>query len=386
MAHEIRVGMVGYKFMGRAHSHAFVDVPVMFKPAAVPVLQAVCGRDEAGVGAAAAEYGWKSHETDWRTLVARDDVDIVDIATPTDSHAEIAIAAAEHGKHVFCEKPLAMNLAEAKAMLAAAEHGGVKHQAGFNYRWLPAVMLAKRMIAEGRLGTIRHFRAQYLQDWIVDPDFPLVWRLDKSVAGLGVLGDLGSHVIDLARYLVGEITSVACLLDTFIKERPVLAETADGLSAAGGGEERGEVTVDDAALFMARFADGATGSFEVSRLATGRKNFEVIEINGSEGSLAFNLERLNELQYYSLADTEGEQGFRTILATDPGHPFVDHWWPPGHTLGWEHSHVHQMFELCDAIGSDRMPDPSFADGERCQAVLEACAQSAESGQWVGIPA
>ena len=384
MARELRVGMVGYKFMGRAHSHAFVDIPVMFKPAATPVLQAICGREEAGVRAAQAEYGWKSYETDWRVLVARDDVDVVDVATPTNSHAEIAIAAAEHGKHVFCEKPLAMDLPQANAMLEAAERAGVKHQTGFNYRRLPAVMLMKRMIEDGRVGTIRHFRAQYLQDWIVDPDFPLVWRLDKSIAGAGVLGDLGAHVIDLARYLVGEVTSVVCLMETFIKERPLVAEAAGGLGAAAG-QERGEVTVDDTAIFMARFASSAVGSFEVTRFATGRKNYETIEINGSEGSLAFNLERLNELGYYSRSDAEGEQGFRTILATEPTHPYLDHWWPPGHIIGWEHSHIHQMFELCDAIGQNRMPEPSFVDGARCQAVLEACAQSAESGSWVDVP-
>lgn len=383
MQKSLNVGMVGYKFMGKAHSHAYAAVPMFFKPAAVPVMKAICGRDERGVIEAAQTYSWQSHETDWRKLVERKDIDLVDISTPTDSHRDIAVAAAQNGKHVFCEKPMAMNLDEAKQMLEAVTKAGVKHLVGFNYRRVPAVALAKRLIDQGRLGRIYHWRAVYLQDWIVNPEFPLVWRLQSAIAGSGALGDLGAHIIDLAQYLVGEIDSLSAVSETFIKERP-LPTAGTGLTAAAG-EERGKVDVDDAVLILARFKNGAVGSFEATRFATGRKNFNCFEINGSTGTITFNLEKLNELQFLSQEDHPDSRGFRTILATEPTHPYLSAWWPPGHIIGWEESHIHQVYDLCDSIGRDVMPSPSFADGVRNQAVLEAAARSALSGQWEKIP-
>src|SRR5262245_60909554 len=265
MAGTIGVGLVGYKFMGKAHSNAYRQVASFFPDVALrPEMKAICGRDEAAVRDAAVQFGWQGYETDWHKLIARDDIGLVDVSTPGDSHAEISIAAAEHGKHVFCEKPLANTLAEAKQMLAAVQKAGVVGMVNFNYRRVPAVQLAKKLIDEGRIGKIYHWRAVYLQDWIMDPNFPLVWRLNKDAAGSGTLGDLGAHIVDLARLLVGEIAAITGLTETFIKQRPVLGATTGGLGAAGG-EQMGEVTVDDAALFLARFANGAVGTFEVTR-------------------------------------------------------------------------------------------------------------------------
>ena len=288
--------------------------------------------------------GWEGYETDWRKLVAREDIDLVDITTPNRTHRDIAVAAAQAGKHVFCEKPLVMNLAEAKEMLAAVEEAGVKHMVNFNYRRCPAVGLAKEMIEAGELGEIYHWRAAYLQDWIVDPEFPLVWRLRKQVAGSGSLGDLAAHSIDLARYLVGEIEEVVAMAQTFIKERPLPTAMA-GISAEAG-EERGEVTVEDAAAFMAWFENGVFGTFEATRFALGRRNCNRFEINGSKGSLVFNMERMNELLYYSQEDTKGRQGFRRIQATDPSHPYMEAWWLPGHIIGYEHTSLLMLSAIC----------------------------------------
>jgi len=382
MGKEVRIGLVGYKFMGKAHSHAYRDVTMFFDMKAVPVMKAICGRTKEEVAKAAKIYGWQSYETSWEKLIQRDDIDLIDIATPVNLHKDIAIAAAKAGKHILCEKPMALNLNEARQMLEAAEKAGVKHMIGFNYRKVPAIALAKRLIDEGALGKIYHFRAVYLQDWIVDPNFPLVWRLRKEVAGSGALGDLGSHIIDLARFLVGEFDRAICTTQTFIEERPE-ASYVTGLTAKAG-KKMGEVSVDDAAIAMVRFKNGALGSFEVTRFAPGHKNCGRIEINGSKGSIFFDLERINELQFFSREDKNYAQGFRTILVTEESHPYLKAWWPPGHVIGWEHAMIHEIYELMEAIANDRMPSPNFGDGLKCQEVLDALDRSAREGKWVRI--
>ncbi len=384
MAKKVNVGLVGYKFMGKAHSHAYHDVAMFFDLDAVPVMKAICGRDEKGVKAAAERFGWETYETSWEKLVKRDDIDLVDITAPSNAHKEIGIAAAEAGKHVFCEKPLALNLADAREMLRAVEKAGVKHMINFNYRTAPAVALAKKMIDDGLIGKIYHFRGVYLQDWIISPDFPIVWRLDKNVAGSGSHGDLNAHIIDIARYLVGEFDCVVGMEETFIKERPLTEiGTTGGLHAKATGG-KGEVTVDDATLFLARFTNGAVATFEATRFAAGRKNHNRFEINGSKGSIVFNLERMNELEYYNVDDPEGLQGFRVIQATDPSHPYLHAWWPPAHIIGYEHTFIHQVYNLMQAIAQDKMPSPSFVDGVKCQEVLDAVVKSIQEKRWVKI--
>jgi predicted dehydrogenase len=381
------IGMVGYAFMGAAHSHAWRTAGRFFDLPLAPELTALCGRSADGVAAAAERLGWRSVETDWKALLARDDVHLVDICTPGDTHADIAIAALDAGKHVLCEKPLANTVEEARAMAAAAERAaarGVRSMVGFSYRRVPALALARRLVADGRIGEIRHVRAAYLQDWIVDPEFPLVWRLRKESAGSGALGDIGAHIVDLAQYLTGDLlTGVSALTETFVKERPlpVVSSAAGGLSGSAGsvGSARGEVTVDDAALFLGRLAGGALASFEATRFATGRKNALRIELNGSLGSLAFDLESLNELQLYDGTEDADTAGFRRILVTEPTHPYVAAWWPPGHLLGYEHTFTHQAVDLVADIAADRDPVPSFADGLRVQLVLDAVQRSAANG-------
>ncbi|MEU0274293.1 Gfo/Idh/MocA family oxidoreductase [Streptomyces sp. NPDC006307] len=372
--------MVGYAFMGAAHSQGWRTVGRVFDLPLRPVLAAVCGRDAAAVRAAADRHGWAAAETDWRDLVARDDVQVVDVCTPGDSHAEIAIAALEAGKHVLCEKPLANSVAEAEAMVAAAERARARGQVamvGFNYRRVPAMAYARRLIAEGRLGALRHVRVTYLQDWLVDPDFPLTWRLRREHAGSGALGDLGAHVVDLAQYLAGEpLVGVSALTETFVRERPLLAGASAGLAAVGGAG-RGAVTVDDAAVFTGRLASGALVSFEATRMAAGRKNALRLELNGERGSLAFDLERLNELSFYDGSDPAESAGFRRILVTEQDHPYLEAWWPPGHALGYEHTFTHQARDLVHAIASGTDPVPSFADGLQVQRVLAAVEESAE---------
>jgi predicted dehydrogenase len=381
---KLNIGMVGYKFMGKAHSHAYKEAPMAFPGAPVPVMKAICGRNRDGVEQAAAQFGWETAVTDWRELVSRDDIDIVDINAPSDAHKEIAVAAARAGKHVFCEKPLALTLADAREMLQAAEEAGVKHMVCFNYRFAPAVQLAKKLVQEGRLGRIYHFRAWFLQDWIVDPDFPLVWRLDKTIAGSGAHGDLGAHLIDLAHFLVGDITEVVGMSETFIKERP-LPSSMTGLSAKGDASApKGEVTVDDATLFLARFANGALGSFEATRFAPGHRCTNAFEINGSKGSVKFDFERMNELQVYFTDDAEDVQGFRRVMATDPAHAYMDAWWPAGHSIGYGQTFTHVVVELLNAIAEDRQPEPNFRDGVKCQAVLEAVEKSVEERRWVSV--
>lgn len=379
-----RIGMIGYKFMGKAHSNAYKSLPMFFPQALKPEMAVLCGRNAEDLKQAAEQLGWQEQVTDWRELIAREDIDLVDINAPSDVHKEIALAAAKAGKHLFCEKPLALSLADSREMLEAAEAAGVAHMVGFNYRFSPAVRLAKKLIDSGRLGRIYHFRAWFLQDWILDPEFPLVWRLQKEIAGSGSLGDLGAHLIDLAHFLVGDIGEVTGLSETFIKERPLAAEMT-GLSAKGSADgPRGEVTVDDATLFLARFANGAIGSFEATRFAAGHRSTNAFEINGSLGSVRFDFERMNELEVYLTSDDEDVQGFRRVLATDPAHEYAAAWWPPGHTIGFEHTFIHEVLELMNAIEEGRQPEPNFRDGVKCQAVLEAVERSVAERRWVGL--
>jgi predicted dehydrogenase len=378
------VGMVGYAFMGAAHSQAWRTAPHVFDLPVQPNMAALCGRDAAAVRMAAARLGWRAAETDWHALIKRDDVQLVDVCTPGHLHAEVAIAALEAGKHVLCEKPLANTLAEAEVMAAAAARAasrGVRAMTGFNYRRVPAVALARQLVTEGRIGQLRHVRASYLQDWLVDPSFPLTWRLQRDRAGSGALGDLGAHLVDLAQYLTGElIAGVSAATATFVGERPLL-------EAPGGAPRSGPVTVDDTAIFIARMPSGALASFEATRFATGRKNQLRIELNGDRGSLAFDLERLNELQFYDRADESAEAGFRRILVTEPGHPYLSAWWPPGHVLGWEHTFTHQVRDLVIAIAAATDPAPSFQDGLQVQRVLAAVEQSAaRESSWTPVPA
>ena len=379
---EIGVGLVGYKFMGRTHSNAYRQVARFFDVDPAPRMVAIAGRDEAAVKDAAAELGWESYETDYHALIKRDDIQLVDVATPGFTHKEIVVAALEAGKHVLCEKPLANTLDEAQEMLTAARKAGTITMVNFNYRRVPAVQLAKRLVEDGKLGEIRHFRAQYLQDFILDPQFPLIWRMKKELAGSGALGDIGAHITDLAQFLVGPITEVAGTLQTFIKERPVEATSGGGSGlAANRGQEMGDVTVDDAVSFLARFESGAMGTFDATRLAAGRRNRNTFEINGSKGSVVFDLERMNELQVFLVDDEEGLQGFRTINVTEPVHPYTEHWWPAGHIIGYEHTFIHVANDLLNGIGTGENPHPDFEDGFRNQAVLDAVMRSADSGGW-----
>jgi predicted dehydrogenase len=381
--------MVGYQFMGKAHSHAYRDVGMFFKPDVLPVMKVLCGRNEANVKEAAKTFGWEDWETSWRKFIKRDDVDLVDIVTPNSTHKDIAVEAARAGKHIFCEKPLAMNFNEAKQMVSAVEKAGVKHMAAFNYRKVPAIAFAKKLIEEGRLGKIHHFRAVYLQDWIADPDFPLVWRLKKNVSGSGVHGDLNSHLIDLGRFLVGEFDSVVGMDTTFIKERRV-ENTELKTSNLRFGKNRkrkpmmAKVTVDDATLFLARFKNGAIGSFEATRFARGRRNAQRIEVNGSEGSILFELEDMNILWFYDTKDARGLQGFRRIQVTEQEHPYIKAWWPAGHIIGYEHTFVHLVYELLQAIAEKRLPSPNFYDGLECQRVLDAVTTSIKDERWVRV--
>ena len=381
MKKKLNVGIVGYKFMGKAHSNAWKQAPYFFDLEAEPQLKVACGRHEDSVRAFADRWGWQDIETDWRKLVARDDVDIIDISLPQYLHHDVAVAAAKAGKHIFCEKPLAVSYEQAKDMYETAEQNGVKHYLNHNYRRCPAVRLAKRLIEDGKLGDIYHWRGAYLQSWIVDPEFPLTWHLKQETAGSGPHGDLNSHSVDLARYLVGEIKSVTGMTASFIPERPLpdeeAAGTFKGVSKAG---EKGKVTVEDAAFMLAEFENGALGSFEATRFAVGRKNYNYFEIYGSKGAIIFNLERMNELQYFSADDPDYAQGFRTILATEPSHDYIAGWWPPGHIIGYEHEFVHAVVDFVNAIVKDEKIEPNFYDGMKEMQVLEAGLKSAREGR------
>jgi predicted dehydrogenase len=381
------VGLIGYAFMGAAHSHAWHTAPRFFDLPLRPRLAVLAGRDAEKVTDAAARLGWESTETDWRKVLERDDVDLVDVCTPGDTHAEIAIAALDAGKHVLCEKPLANSVAEAEAMAAAAERAharGVRAMVGFTYRRVPAVAFARQLVADGRIGEIRHVRAQYLQDWIADPSAPMSWRLEKQRAGSGALGDIGAHIVDLTQFITGEaITGVSALLETFVHERPLPASS--GRLSGVGGTEMGQVTVDDAAVFLARFTGGAVATFEATRFASGRKNAIRIEVNGSRGSLAFDFEDMNVLHYFDAAEPAETAGFRRVLVTEPEHPYVSAWWPPGHGLGYEHGFTHQVVDLVTAIAKGDDPAPSFADGLQVQRVLDAVERSAaDRSSWTVV--
>lgn len=370
----LAVGLVGYKFMGKAHSNAWRQTPHFFDLPVNIRMKTICGRDAAAVKRAAAKFGWEKPETDWRRMIDDSQIDIVDICTPNDSHCEIAVAAALAGKAIICEKPLGRTVAEAEKMWRAVKKAGVVNMICHNYRRIPAIVLAREMIDRGELGDIFHFRARYAQDWIVDPDFPLVWRLKDDAAGSGALGDIFSHIVDLARYLVGELKEVSAAMETFVKQRPL------SLSA----RKRGRVTVDDAVTMVGRFRSGALASLEATRFASGRKNSMTFEINGSAGSIEFDLEEMNRLKFFSARDPHGRQGFRDILVTESSHPYMDKWWPPGHIIGYEHSFIHTIADFAKAVVAGKNVHPTFEDGLRNQRILEAVAGSAESRKWVRL--
>jgi predicted dehydrogenase len=373
MKKEINIGIIGAQFMGRAHSNAWSDVSRFYDLPFTPVLKAACAIDPASEQEFAKRLGWQSFEPSWEKLVQRDDIDIIDICTPNHLHMPIAVMAAKMGKHIICEKPLAMTADEAKQMLYAAESSGVHHMVAFNYRRVPAIALAKKMIDEGKLGTIHHFNAVYYQDWLVDPEFPWVWRNDVKVAGSGAHGDMNAHTVDLARFLVGEIESVCGVEKIFVNQRKK-AET----------NEIGVVTADDSTCFFAKFESGALGNFIATRFATGRKNYLRLEIFGNKGSVIFNLERMNELEYYSKDDDPGEQGFRNIVVTENTHPYIDKWWPPGHIIGWEHTFIHEIGDFLSAVAYNKKTSPDFYDGYKNQLVLDTVMDSAKKGKWLDV--
>ena len=384
----LRVGMIGYRFMGKAHSNAWRQAPRFFPLEADLEMHTICGLNPEGVAAASRELGWKNASTDWKAVIENPEIDIIDINTPNDSHAEIAIAAANAGKHVLCEKPLALTVGQCREMLDVAKKHGVVHMVCHNYRRIPAIAHAKKMIEEGAIGKLFHYRACYAQDWIVDPNFPLVWRLQKGVSGSGAHGDINAHIIDLGRYLVGEFAEVCGLMNTFIKQRPLedAAAKGDGLGGTAGAAKMGEVTVDDASMFIGRFANGALANLEATRFALGRKNNIAIEINGSQGSLFFDFEDMNRLQFFDNRQPEDRQGFSDILVTQPGgtHPYVGQWWPPGHILGYEHTFVHTLADFVNAVLAGQSVQPTFEDGLKNQRVLEAVEQSANTKQWTTV--
>ncbi len=379
MARTFRVGLIGYRFMGKAHSNAWRQAPRFFNLKANVELHTICGRNAASVQAARAQLGWQNAATDWQEVVESPLIDIVDIGAPNNLHAEIAIAAARNGKHILCEKPLALNVKQAEAMLAAAQKAKVVHMVCHNYRRIPAIALAKKMIGEGALGRIFHFHARYAQDWLVDPEFPINWRLQKETSGSGANGDINAHIIDLGRYLVGEFKEVCGLLNTFVAERP-LAE-----ALAKGARKMGKVTVDDAALFIGRMENGVLANLEATRFAAGRKNHIEIEINGSKGSLYFDFEDMNRLKFFNGDDPKDRQGFRDILVTERGvQPYIANWWPPGHIIGYEHTFIHTIADFVNACAEGKPVQPTFEDGLKNQRVLAAVEESNQKGRWVKL--
>lgn len=376
--------MIGHGFMGAAHSHAWLSAPRAFDLGATPVLSVICGRNATGLDAVASRYGWEAVSTDWEEVVERGDIDIVDICSPSDTHMPIAIGALRAGKHVLCEKPLAVSVAEAQLMSNAADEArrlGQRSMVGFNYRRVPALALARELVGEGSLGEIRHVRGVYLQDWLVDPNVPISWRTDRESAGSGALGDIGSHVVDLAHYLTGDrISALSARMRTFVPERPLPVEDSDAfLGGKGAKSGRGAVTVDDATVVLAELAGGALATFEATRMATGRKNALRIEINGADGSLSFDFEAMNELWFYDRRDDERTSGFRRILVTEQSHPYLEGWWPPGHGLGYDHTFVNEVADFVRAIVGGIDPEPGFSEGLQVQRVLAAVEASAENG-------
>ncbi len=423
MAKTLRVGLIGYGFMGKAHSNAWRQAPYFFPLKARVELHTICGRTPNAVAAARAQLGWQFAATDWHEVVESPLVDVIDISTPNDSHAEIAIAAAKAGKHLLCEKPLALNVKQAEAMLAAAQKAKVVHMVCHNYRRIPAIALAKRMINEGALGRVFHYHARYAQDSLVDPEAPMRWKLDKNISGSGVHGDINVHIIDLARYLVGEFKEVCGLMETFVKERPL----ADGqarsrreetqtkksgirtlkseskqrksegrrqksetkqvlLASVPPNVERAKVTVDDAALLIGRFENGALANLEATRYAPGRKNHITVEINGSKGSLYFDFEDMNQLKYFDRALPDDRQGFRDILVLQStgAHPYTNYWWRPGHLIGYEHTFIHAIADFVNACVENKPVQPTFEDGLKNQIVLQAVEESVKSKKWVKV--
>ncbi|HUB87677.1 MAG TPA: Gfo/Idh/MocA family oxidoreductase [Verrucomicrobiae bacterium] len=380
MAKTFRVGLIGYRFMGRAHSNAWRQAPRFFPLKANVELHTICGRDSAGVQAARAQLGWQHATTDWREIVESPLIDVVDIVTPTNMHAEMAIEAAKNGKHVFCEKPLGLNLKQCEQMFAAVQKAKVVHMVCHNYRRIPAIALAKKMIAEGSLGHIYHFRARYAQDRLADPDFPLSWHLQKETSGSGVHSDINSHIIDLGRYLVGEFKEVCGLVNTFITERP-LAE-----SVAKGQKKMGKVTAPDSAAFLGWMENGVMANLEATRYALGRKNHIEIEINGSKGSIYFDFEDMNKMKFYNGGDLPDRRGFRDIQVTerDGVQPYVGHWWPPGHGIGYEHTFIHAVADFINACAEGKPVQPTFEDGLKNQRVLTAVEESSQQGKWVKV--
>jgi len=375
----IGIGMLGYGFMGKAHTNAYKTIPYMvYPPPAIPELVAICGRNEEAVTEAARRYGYAGYYTDWRRMLEDDRLQLFDNGGSNDIHAGPSIAAAQAGKHVFCEKPLARTAAESKEMLDAVTKAGVKHMVAFNYRFVPAIRQIKNLIDSGALGQIYHFRAVYLQEWIM-PHYgtPQIWRLDQQVAGSGALGDLGAHIIDLARFLIGEPTTVGAMTKTFIPERP----KADGSGSA-------VVDVDDAFVATVGFANGAIGTLEASRFCAGRKNHQMIEINGEKGTLRFELEKLNEMQAFWVGEEPREtQGFHNVLVSESYHPFWEYWWPQGHIIGWEHTFVHELTHFLDCIVNDKAVAPygaDFTDGYRAAVVCDAILESARTKRQVDI--
>lgn len=384
MKKRLTVGLIGYNFMGKAHSNAWRQAPRFFSLPADLRLKTIAGRSPDRVAAAAKQLGWEQSATDWRTVLEDPEIDIVDITTPNDTHAEIAIAAAAAGKAILCEKPLGYDLTQCEAMVEAVEKAGVVNMVCHNYRRIPAIALAKKMITEGAIGDrIYHYRARYAQDWIADPQFPIVWRLKSEIAGSGTHGDIDAHIIDIGRYLVGEFSEVIGLTETFIKHRPLQADSGPGLQASAS-QEMGEVTVDDAVSWVGRFKNGAIANLEATRFAYGRKNHITFEINGSGGSLAFNFEDMNRLQYFRKDDPVGTQGFRDILVTEPTHPYGDAWWPPGHIIGYEHTFTNTFADFIKAVVDGKSVQPTFRDGLENERVLAAVSRSAEEKRWVSL--
>ncbi|MBI2422618.1 MAG: Gfo/Idh/MocA family oxidoreductase [Candidatus Hydrogenedentes bacterium] len=383
---KVNVALIGTKFMGKAHSNAFRQVSRFFDLNVEPVMKVICGQDPEGTKDAAANFGWEEFDTDWKRVVNRPDIDIVDISSPGYMHAAMAIEAAKAGKHIICEKPLANSLKEAKAMAAAVKKAGVNNLCGYTYRFNPAIQTIKAMIGRGDLGEIFHVRACYLQDWIVDPEFPVNWRLQKKYSGTGSLGDIGAHIIDMAQYLVGEIGEVSAAMQTFIKERPVIEGQATiAAKATKKSAKKGVVDVDDGVIVLARFKGANTlGTFEATRFAPGKRNQNCIEIYGSKGSVIFNQEDMHKFQYYNIADPPHLQGFRSIHATDGAHPYAANWWPSAHLIGYEHLFTHEVYEFIQQLGKKKVTYPTFEDGLRCQMVLDAVEKAAAKKKWVTV--
>jgi predicted dehydrogenase len=383
----VNVALIGAGFTGKAHSNAYRKVGMFFDLPARPVMKILCDLNQEETKARAERYGWEEVETDWRRVVNREDIDVVDVCTPGNLHYPMMMAAIKAGKHVVCEKPLANSVKEAAEMCAAAEKARVKHMCGFNYRFAPAVKTIQKMVSGSELGEIYHFRAAYQQDWIVDPNFPLVWRLKKKLAGSGALGDIGAHITDMCHYLIGPISEVCASMRTFVKRRPI-AETMTGI--CGKDEEHragktGTVDVDDAAIFLAHIKGAVTlATFEATRFALGRRNYHAFEIYGSEGSVYWNFEDMNVFHYYNGADARHAQGFRRVHATDPAHPYAQAWWPTGHIIGYEHLFVHELADFLASIEVGPITYPTFRDGLACHKVLDAVERSAKTRQWVAV--